>query len=255
MNLIRLYKGKGTKAHEDYDSFNERMVSALHREKFNRDKNLQPDSTPSSIINCNKYILEFENKSVFVCAPNFLFEELLDIMFKISKSINDTKLDPTKLILATYHDPDLRALRPDWDYYPWTKNFDTFYAYLIEESFLYFDDMVNQYYFNLFRSIKAHGFEGGVLHALSRHFGEFTKFNSNPNYCGPFIYKNFMFSLISCCVNGELAGKPEDKGNDNYVQNKQLKIETKYLQVGTYWENRKKLFFLNTCRISSKPYK
>jgi hypothetical protein len=248
--MTNFYKHNATRNHSNYNQFSIRFREAMKREKFNRVSPL--NNSPRSAINTSKYIIENNGKTIFISTPNFLFEELLDTLFKIARAEPNDKMPAKVLLEKAFNDDEFRRLKPNWDSLSWTKDFDVFQDHLKEESFLYFDDLQNQYYFYLFRGIENWGFEGGFLHALSGHYQDFTKFNPNPKGNSKFQYNSFLWDLVHCAISGDIFGKREDKNDGNYVINKKIKTKDKTMKMGLFWDNAKSLFFLNTVYLTSK---
>ncbi len=229
--------------------FNERLIKALYREKFNREE--PKNTTHISVVGARKFYFEHNETKVFVCYPPQLFEKIIMVLWRIAKSYDTDQNDPSELLEKLYNDRSIQLLIQE---YSWGLSFDLFYDHLIEESFFYFDDMNEQYYFNLFRNIKGKEFVGGVLHALTRHYDDFYRFNPKPNGKFDFKYGSFFVDLMMCCLDGDIVGERIyiTKYPENFNLNKRIRINDKYLNVGLYWDNQKQLYFLKTVYLSSK---
>jgi len=254
---ITIWSDETVKTHPNYIEFIERMESAFCREKFLRENSLQQDSTPVSVLNASKYIIDpISRKPIFICTPKMMFEELCDILWRIAKEQEGRKVDPIILLKKLYGDFRFIDLFPDWEVLYWTKDFERFKSKLFEESFFYFDDLENQYYFNLFRKIdpsreiNGNEFTGGILHALCKHFKNFSKFHPVSKDENPFQYNTLLGAIIKCCVIGEfIKGKDKSHIPGNYKFTKHIPWEKKIMKLGLYYEYEKKLIYLNTVFI------
>ena len=260
---IITWRDEIVKTHSKYIEFIERMKSAFCREKFMREDSLLQDSTPNTNLKASRYIIDsIDGKTIFICTPNLMFEELCDVLWSIAKEQEGRKVDPIILLEKLYIDFRFRVNFPDWEVLHWTKDFERFKSKLIEESFFYFDDLENQYYFNLFRKIdpfkKKNGseFTGGILHALCKHFKNFSKFHPDSNDDNPFKYNTLLGTIIKCCISGESKNKKDNNSiTGNYTIEKHIFMDNKKMRLGLYYECEKKLFYLNTAFISNLEVK
>lgn len=229
--------------------FNERLIEALRREKFNREE--PKNNTPISVVGAPKFYFDHNGTNVFVCYPRQLFEKIIMVLWRIARSYDTDQNDPSELLEKLYSDKSIQLLIQE---YSWGLSFDLFYDHLIEESFFYFDNLMEQYYFNLFRLIKDGVVVGGVLHALTRHYNDFKKFNPKPDGSFEFKYGSFFVDLMVCCLDGDIVGERIyiTKYPENFNLKKRIRINDKYLNVGLYWDNQKQLYFLKTVYLSSR---
>ena len=131
--------------------------------------------------------------------------------------------------------------------------YEEFYETLLEESFIYFDDLENQYYFNLFRLVNDKQFTGGFLHSLTRHFKHFNKYIEKDDGDYEFNYNSFLINLIECSIFGVNIKKKLANSKNNFSIKKKLKInDKKFLYSILYWDSHKELFLLTSAYISNK---
>lgn len=140
-----------------FEKFNKRLFEAFAREKFNRVMNIQ-NNTPANIGNTRRFCFKHNGRDIFVCFPKLLFENLLILMWSIAKETDNEKKEAIELLRKAYDD---KGFKSSIELYSWHNSFDEFYETILEESFLYFDDLKDQYYFNLFRKINGNEFTGG----------------------------------------------------------------------------------------------
>src|SRR5690606_38303164 len=235
--------------HPKYKLFIKRFTNSVLREKLSREN--PENSTPSSIITANKYIFSIrKDQPIFLLVPNFLFEELIFASWEISKGIEIDNLGAENLLKELYSYEPWRKLI-NWKNYSWTENFEEFKNHLVEESFFYFDDGENSYYFNLFRQIKNDEFIGGFLHFLTGHYINFNKFKLKSKDSNDFFYNHFIFKLINASIYGGEVSR-ENKAGQNILINKELAFEDgKSLRVGLYYDYQKNLYYINTAFIKS----
>lgn len=232
-----------------YNAFIARLNSALFREKFHREEPL--NNTPTNTPSARKFYFLHGEKNVFVCYPDVLFGKIILTLQRIAKETENSGQTPDELLQRAYLDEVLNHAIQN---YSWSKTYDEFKENLKEESYIYFDDNENQYYFNLFRFIEKGEFTGGVLHSLTRHYKNFNKFTPRSNGDMPFELGSLLVNIILCCLDGDYYGKLKFKTQtpENYQVTKRIKIDSVNLFVGLYWDNWKQLFFLNTAYISKK---
>lgn len=228
-----------------YEQFIKRMYEALKREKFNRKEPY--NDTPSNIASAKKFYFTLNDKDVFICIPNLLFESLIFELWYIAQQPNEIKSKPEELIRKLYNNK--KHLLEEKTL---IRTYDEFYATILEESFIYFDDLENQYFFNLFRSVDEQQFTGGFLHSLTRHFKDFNKYIEKSNGDSEFNRSTFLINLVECSIFGENI-KKEVKPLNNFSVKKKLEInEKKFLYSILYWDNYKELFLLTSAYISNR---
>lgn len=261
MEILKTYKDIAVIQHPSFDTFRKRFNSAMCREKFLRENKERKMNNTSTSTKLSQYIYETETdpKTIFIKTSNYFFEELLDIIRDIAKKEIQDKLTAEVLIEKLYNSEKLRKLfEYCWNISPWTKSVNQFHDHLIEESFFYFDDLQNQFYFNLFRGIRKLGnknedkneFFGGILHSLIKHFDLFSKFHPDSNDKSKFHYNSFLWKIIDCSINGKIILKDKIcKENADYSIPKEITFDDKILRVVLYWESTKQLFYLNTFYI------
>lgn len=228
-----------------YEQFIKRMYEALRREKFNRV--IPYNETPSNIPSAKKFYFTLNGKDVFICIPNLLFESLILEMWYIAQQPDGKKSKPEELLKKLYsnkkHLLEERAL---------IRTYEEFYETIVEESFIYFDDLENQYYFNLFRDVDDELFTGGFLHSLTRHFKDFNKYIEKSNGNCEFNHNSFLINLIECSIFGEKLNM-KNKTPNNFSIKKKLEInDKKFLNSILYWDNSKELFLLTSAYISNR---
>lgn len=243
------------KSHPKYEYFVNRFLQAIYREKFKRsEKENTVNNTPISTIDSNKYIVEIEGKLIFILAPNKLFEELIILVREICKAKPRKQYGANELLEYLYEYKDFKDLFTNWEYYSWTSSLELFKEHLREESFFYFDDGEDQYYFPLFRQIDGKDkseFTGGFLHFLVKHFEHFNNFHFDSNDKNFFFYNTHINNLIKTAISKEIK-----EGNKKNTCNKSIMItdinkKTKMAKIGLYFDELKNLWFVNTFHLES----
>ena len=243
--MNKILKNNAIITHPKNLFFSDRFIKALKNDTFKAHEDQIKNNTPHSHIRGNKYLLDIDGTSVYVVAPKFFFEELLSFIYLESNKV-DGKVTPKELIKRVFENNDFRKLKEDWGTLSYSKSLDAFISHVKEESFFYFDDGENQYYFNLFRKMDDTEFIGGILHALGRRFKGFSSFDVIGKPERGLQYNSFMFQLIKCCLIGESTDKCIKK-NNNYSIVKICKDKDRYpLKVVLYWDFKKSVFLLTT---------
>jgi hypothetical protein len=199
-------------------------MSLAKKEFFNKE-----NPTLLYDADCSKFRFfdEVLGTTIYVSYPNKWFENFLIVLFKICQRENLEKNSADQILRKVYSPGYLYEIFPRGDFYPsYLESYESFENVLKSNSFIYFDDGTERYFFNIYGRFDTNRqdnskleFTGGILHVLTRHYEFFNRFNPSPNGNLGFSFCHFIQSIIKICVFGDVIKvKPTQYQDENIIE-------------------------------------